>query len=105
MNNRIKIEGQEYPCRMTMGAMLQFKADTGKEVTEVNGTDLSLVVFLLYACAVSSCRAEHVAFPYKSAIEMADYMAPEDLVKFQNDNFKTEVIKGDPKIMVEKKKV
>ena len=30
----VTINGTAYPCRPTMGAMLRFKKETGKEVTE-----------------------------------------------------------------------
>ena len=33
----VTIDGQEYPCRPTMGAMLRFKRETGKEVNEITG--------------------------------------------------------------------
>ena len=32
----VKINGKSYPCRPTMGAMLRFKKETGKEVTEIS---------------------------------------------------------------------
>lgn len=29
---KIKIKGQEYPCRVTMGAMVRFKRESGKDI-------------------------------------------------------------------------
>ena len=43
----ISIHNREYPCRLTMGAMLEFKRRTGREVTEMQGTDIALVIFFL----------------------------------------------------------
>ena len=34
----IMINGKAYPCRQTMGAMLRFKKETGKEVTELGNS-------------------------------------------------------------------
>ena len=103
MKNVIKIEGVEYPCVMTMGTMLEFKNRTNKEVTELTGNDLSLVIVLLFCCVLSSCRAAGITFPFKTEMEMADHMAPEDLTAWQNGNF-SEVIEGDPSMALEKKK-
>ena len=33
----ISIDGKEYPCRPTMGAMLRFKEQTGKDISEISG--------------------------------------------------------------------
>lgn len=35
-NIEIVVNGKAYPCRQTMGALLRFKRETGKEVTEVS---------------------------------------------------------------------
>ena len=101
--NIITIQGKEYPCRMTMGAMLEFKNRTGKEVTDISGTDLSLVVTLLYCCLLSSCRADKVTFPFENEIGMADHMSPEDLAGWQNDTFQSEVITGEIEVLEKKK--
>ena len=42
----ITINGKAYPCRQTMGAMLRFKQETGKEVTELGNSFSDLCVFL-----------------------------------------------------------
>ena len=41
---KIKIKGQEYPCRVTMGAMVRFKRESGKDIREVNQADVDLVL-------------------------------------------------------------
>ena len=33
----MRIAGKDYPCRMTMGAMLRFKQQMGYEVTAMKG--------------------------------------------------------------------
>lgn len=102
--NTIIIKGKEYPCRMTMGAMLEFYNRTGKEATMISGTDLSAVVVLLFCCLASSCRADQVELPYKNEMDMADHLAPEDLASWQSGNFQVETIDGDIEMSVEKKK-
>ena len=37
----INVDGQKFPCRPTMGAMLRFKQETGREVTEMKGDSLT----------------------------------------------------------------
>lgn len=48
----IKIDGKEYPCRQTMGAMLRFKQETGKEVTEIGGQLVGYMCLPLLLCSV-----------------------------------------------------
>ena len=46
--NTIRIAGKDYPCRMTMGAMLRFKQQMGYEVTAVNGESFTDNLTLLW---------------------------------------------------------
>lgn len=52
---------RKYPMRMTMGAMLRFKRETDRDVSEI-GTDVSLMVTFLFCCVASACNADGVAF-------------------------------------------
>lgn len=83
----IKINGVAYPSRMTMGAMMEFKERTGKEVTELQGGDISLAVTLLFCCIVSACRADGIPVPFQSPVEMADCMDADDFASWQSDQF------------------
>ena len=87
--NRIKINGIEYPCRMTMGAMVEFKRETGREISDLEGGGISDVVTFLWCCIRSACRADGVEFTL-SALDMADRMDPNDFAKFQSVAFTTE---------------
>ena len=60
----ITINGVAYPCRPTMGAMLRFKRETGREVTEATDGQVSDIITLLWCCIVSTCNAEGKEFPY-----------------------------------------
>ena len=37
----IIVNGEAYPCSPSMGAMLRFKQETGKEITEIDPTSFS----------------------------------------------------------------
>ena len=78
----IKIDGKAYPCRQTMGAMLRFKQETGKEVTEISG-NLSDMCAYLYCCVVSACKKDNVPFDM-SLMDFADALSPEDMTAWAN---------------------
>lgn len=72
----IDINGVVYPCRLTMGAMLRFKRETGKDVGE--GMDVSATITLLWCACKSACNADKVGFEY-SLDDFADNITPEQL--------------------------
>lgn len=51
-NLKIEIDGVEYPAHSSLGAMLLFKKETGKEVNEING--LSDSIIWLWCCVKSA---------------------------------------------------
>lgn len=73
----ITIDGKAYPCRQTMGAMLRFKQETGKEVTEMQDSFSDLCVFL-WCCVVSACKRDDIPFT-PSLMEFADSISPEEM--------------------------
>ena len=74
----ITINGKTFQCRMTLGAMMQFKELTGREVSEIKGDELSALATLLYCCAASGARTEGKDFPM-SLQEFADNVSVEEL--------------------------
>mgnify|MGYP001237742378 CR=1 FL=1 len=74
---KIVINGKAYPCRQTMGAMLRFKQETGKEVTDIDG-GLSDMCTFLWCCVVSACKADGVEFGM-SLLDFADSLTPEEM--------------------------
>lgn len=58
----LKINGKRYPCRVTMGAMLLFKRETGHEATAIEDGALSDLITFVWCCTKSSCRADGVDF-------------------------------------------
>jgi len=77
MKIEITIDGKAYPCRPTMGAMLRFKNETGKEVTDIDGGFSDLCIYL-WCCIVSACKHDGVDFNL-SIIDFADSISPEDM--------------------------
>lgn len=57
----IRVYDKEYPMRITMGAMLRFKRQTGNDISRM-GSDLSQMAILMYCCVASACNADGVPF-------------------------------------------
>lgn len=85
----ITINGEAYPCRQTMGAMLRFKRETGREITEAAEGQVSDIITLLWCCIVSTCNAEGKAFPY-------DLLAFADNVDVETAMAWAAAIQGEP---------
>lgn len=77
---KIEVNGKSYPMRMTMGALRRFKAETGKDVSEI-GNDLSAVGVLLWACVASACKADGIEFSM-DCDTFADFLSMEDVNAF-----------------------
>ena len=77
----ININGEAYPCSPTMGAMLRFKQETGREITEIDPTSLSDLCTYLWCCVVSAAKREGKQFNY-SLMDFADNINPNDMKKW-----------------------
>ena len=73
----ININGKAYPCRPTMGAMLRFKNETGREVTDIDGGFSDLCTYL-WCCVVSACKKDNIPFGL-SLMDFADSIEPADM--------------------------
>lgn len=73
----ITINGKAYPCRQTMGAMLRFRQETGREITATDG-GLSDMCAYLWCCVASASKADGVPFDMP-LIDFADSISPEDM--------------------------
>lgn len=80
---KVNINGVDYPCRPTMGAMLRFKKETGKEVTELTNGSFSDLCTYLYCCVASACAADKVPFEM-SLMDFADALSPADMTEWAN---------------------
>lgn len=56
----VNIKGENYPLRVTLGAQMLFKQDTGKEVSEMEGVEE--FGKYLYYCARSAAIADNIEF-------------------------------------------
>lgn len=72
----LTINGEVFPCRQTMGAMLRFKELTGKEVTDING--FSDLCTYLYCCIKSASAKDGKEFSM-SLMDFADSVTPEEM--------------------------
>jgi len=78
---QIEIDGKTYPCRVTMGALLRFKNETGKDVSELSETDVADLLTLLWCCTASACAADHVSFGM-GLMDFADALEPGKYTEF-----------------------
>lgn len=80
----ITINGEAYPCSPTMGAMLRFKQETDKEITEIDPTSFTELCTYLWCCVVSGAKREGKAFDL-SLMEFADSLTPEDMTAWNTE--------------------
>lgn len=74
----ILINGEAFPCRPTMGAMLRFKRETGREITEIEQGSFSDICTYLWCCIVSACKHDGIDFNL-SLMDFADSISPDDM--------------------------
>lgn len=88
MQLEVTVNGEVFPCRPTMGAMLRFKKETGKEITEIKADSFTDLCTYLYCCVVSASAAAKKPFEM-SLMEFADALTPEDMTQWAQS------LKGD----------
>ena len=74
----ININGTAYPCSPTMGAMLRFKQETGREITEIEANSFTDLCTYLWCCVVSAAKREGKTFDM-SLMDFADNLTPDDM--------------------------
>lgn len=84
---RIEVEvgGSVYPAYMTNGAMLRFKQQTGRDLTDSDGGFCDTFT-LLWCCVASACKREGVSFGM-SLEEFADATDPADIEEWSASMF------------------
>lgn len=85
----IRIKNNEYPCRVTMGAMVRFKRESGKDVQQVDTSDVEGMLLFLWCCTKSACNADGVDFAL-TPDTFADMIEPDDFAGFFNEVAGTE---------------
>ena len=78
----INVNGTAYPCSPTMGAMLRFKQETGREITEIDPNSFTDLCTYLWCCVVSAAKREGKQFDM-SLIDFADGITPDDMTQWQ----------------------
>lgn len=58
----LTIGAREYPARLTMGALLRFKRESGKDVGQMQPDSMEDMLLLIWCCVKSACRAEGIDF-------------------------------------------
>lgn len=77
----ITVNGTAYPCSPTMGAMLRFKQETGREITEIDPRSFTDLCTYLWCCAASAAKREGRPFDL-SLMDFADSITPEDMAEW-----------------------
>lgn len=78
---KLTIKGKEYPCHITMGAMLRFQRETGRDISEMKSGDAADLIVFIWCCTASACNSEGVEFGL-SLYDFADALSPETLKEF-----------------------
>lgn len=91
-----------YPCRPTMGAMLRFKKETGKEITEITDKSFTDLCTYLYCCVASASAADKVDFSM-SLLEFADALNPEEMSAWAEQMQQSSTVNTDSTAEGEKK--
>lgn len=66
-----------------MGAMLRFKQETGKEVTDIEAGSLTELCTFLGCCAVSACKSDGVEFGL-SLMDFVDRIGPDEIQEWND---------------------
>ena len=71
---KIKIQGKEYPVRLTIGAMVAYKRDTGEDFTQFRGDDMEKLGCIIFHAVRTAGKSDGVAFPFDKPDDMIDYI-------------------------------
>lgn len=77
----ITVNGKAYPCSPTMGAMLRFKQETGREITEIKPNSFTDLCTYLWCCVMSASKREGIQFEM-SLLDFADGITPDDMAEW-----------------------
>ena len=77
----INVNGKSYPCRITMGAMLRFRNETGRDTSQMKSDDVADLITFIWCCIASASSADHVEFGL-SLMDFADLVEPSMLNEF-----------------------
>lgn len=69
------------PCRLTMGAMLLYRQNTGEDVSQLADADVEKMLWLMWCCTKSACRADGVEFQMDFEL-FCDSLTPADVQRW-----------------------
>lgn len=81
-STKVTVNGVEYPMRLSMGAMLRFKRETGKEITSAESIEDMIV--MIHSCIKSACNHEKVKFNM-SVEDLADCLSQDDFAQLVSE--------------------
>ncbi len=84
MKVEIRIDGELFPCYPTMGAMVRFKQETGREVSSIEENSLTDACMYLWCCVKSASRREGKKFDM-TFMDFADSINLEDMQGWMSD--------------------
>lgn len=90
----ITVNGEAYPCTPTMGAMLRFRQQTGREITEINPGSFTDLCTYLWCCVVSAAKREGKPFDM-SLMDFADNLTPDDMQEWNEAISSTSNVEED----------
>lgn len=85
MAKKVRIQGNEYPCALTIGVLKRFKDETGKELDDIK--DMFSICTLVFMAATASCKKEKKVFPWDSAEELMDDVELSEIETITGDLF------------------
>ncbi len=77
----INVNGKEYPCRITMGALIRFSRESGHDVSQMAQGDLAEMMLFVWCCVKSACNAEGIPFDMPFEV-FADSLEPDSVAGF-----------------------
>ena len=83
----ITVNGIAYPCSPTMGAMLRFKQETGREITQIDPSSFTDLCTYLWCCVASAAKREGKSFDY-TLMDFADSLTPETMAEWSTSIMK-----------------
>ncbi len=80
---KIMYKGRELPCRVTMGAMVRFKREAGRDVSAIESGDIADLILFFWCCIKSACNADGETFdePFERFADSLDSDALQGFVE------------------------
>lgn len=78
---KIQINGKQYPCYVTMGALVKVEKELGHSITKMKPDSLEELLTLMWCQCWGACRREGIEFPF-SLEDFADALEQEEFTKW-----------------------